>query len=130
MALLEISWQRVLKGAKTCERCGNTGLAVAAAAEKLRREFAPLGLEVVLTRKVLDIFAVPDSNLVAFNGEPLESLLGAEVGSNHCQSCCELLGQTTDCRTLIYRGRTFEDLPEELILEAGRLAAKKLLAGG
>jgi len=56
----------------------------------------------------------------------VEELLGAQVGMNHCQSCCEMLGGQTDCRTLTLDGREYEALPEELLLRAGRMAAAKL----
>ncbi|MBU1228779.1 MAG: DUF2703 domain-containing protein [Proteobacteria bacterium] len=123
---LDILWQRVTVGAETCERCGDTGASVRRAADALRRELAPLDIEVVLTEKVLPPFAVAESNRVFFNGAALEELVGAEVGMNRCQSCCELLGRQTDCRTLMVDGREFEALPEEMIKNAGRLAAQRL----
>jgi hypothetical protein len=127
MLHLEISWQRVVKDEQTCERCGDTGDAVRSAAQQLAQELAPLGIAVEVVEKALDLFATPDSNLVRINGEPVETLLGATVGENHCQSCCDLLGQQTNCRTLTLGEHTFEALPEELILKAGRIAAGKLL---
>ncbi|MDO9630295.1 MAG: DUF2703 domain-containing protein [Humidesulfovibrio sp.] len=124
--ILDILWQRVTVGAETCERCGDTGASVRRAAEVLRDELAALDIAVVLTEKALPPFAVVESNRVFYNGESLEDLVGAQVGANHCQSCCELLGSHTDCRTLIVDGREFEALPEELLLRAGRMAADKL----
>jgi len=129
---LDILWQRMTVGAETCVRCGDTGQGVRRAAEVLRAELAPRGIEVALTEKVLLPFAadvLAESNRVFFNGEPLEDLVGAQVGLSHCQSCCELLGggvnRQTDCRTLIVEGREYEALPEELLLRAGRMAADK-----
>ncbi|MBU1039486.1 MAG: DUF2703 domain-containing protein [Proteobacteria bacterium] len=126
MKTLDILWQRVTVGAETCERCGDTGASVRQAAGVLRAELAALDIGVVLTEKALPPFAVAESNRVFFNGESLEQLLGAQVGMNHCQSCCDLLGGQTDCRTLIVDGREHEALPQELLLRAGRLAAEKL----
>jgi hypothetical protein len=130
---LDILWQRLTVGAETCVRCGDTGQSVRKAAEALRLELAPQGIEVVLTEKTLLPFApnvLAESNRVFFNGESLEDLVGAQVGSSHCQSCCDLLGDTlnrqTDCRTLTLDGREYEALPEELLLRAGRIAAEQL----
>ena len=123
---LDILWQRVTVGAQTCERCGDTGQSVRRAAGLLRAELAGLDIAVVLTEKALPPFAVAESNRVFFNGDSLEGLLGAQAGMNHCQSCCEMLGAQTDCRTLIVDGREHEALPEELLLRAGRRAAEKL----
>lgn len=126
MKTLHMLWQRVTVGAETCERCGDTGASVRRAAEVLRRELAALDIVVALNEKALPPFAVAESNRVFFNGESVEDLLGAQVGMNHCQSCCEMLGAQTDCRTLIVEGREYEALPEELLVRAGRLAAEKL----
>lgn len=126
---LEMLWQRILVGAQTCERCGDTGRNVRRAAELLREALAPRGIELALTEKALPPFAVSESNRVFFGGRALEDLLGAEVGESHCQSCCDLLGAQTDCRTLRLHGREYESLPGELILLAGLLAADRLAAG-
>ncbi|MDQ7836471.1 MAG: DUF2703 domain-containing protein [Humidesulfovibrio sp.] len=126
MKTLDMLWQRVTLGAETCVRCGDTGESVRRAAEDLRRELAGQDIAVVLTEKALPPFAVAESNRVFFNGESVEDLLGAQVGMNHCQSCCEMLGEQTDCRTLTLEGREYEALPEELLLRAGRIAAGKM----
>lgn len=126
---LRILWQRVTVGAETCERCGDTGASVRLAVQSLREALAPRGVEVRLEEKALPPFAVGESNRVFLNGRSLEDWLGAEVGMNHCQSCCELLGAKTDCRTLRLDGREHEALPEELIVRAGLLAADELMNG-
>lgn len=130
-AELVVLWQRLVVGAETCERCGDTGAAVRRAVATLAEELAPQGVVVRLEEKALPPFAVAESNRVFFNGAPLEELLGATVGMSHCQSCCELMGgqdQQTDCRTLIVDGREHEALSEELIVRAGRIAAQRLSA--
>lgn len=119
-------WQRVVVGASTCERCGDTGESVRKAAARLAGELAPQGVVVRVEEKALPPFAVAESNRVFFNGEPLEVLLGAKAGMSHCQSCCDLLGQQPDCRTLILGGQEHEALPEEQILRAGHIAAQRL----
>ena len=127
---LEILWQRVTVGAETCERCGDTGESVRRATERLRQELKLRGIEVELTERTLPPFAVEQSNRIFFNGAALEDLLGQShdvaVGMNHCQSCCDMLGGQTDCRTLCVDGQEHEALPEELLLRAGRLAASEL----
>ena len=46
---LEIEWKHFAVGDATCERCGNTGEALTATVEELRREFAPAGVKINLT---------------------------------------------------------------------------------
>lgn len=128
---LLVLWQRVLIGAETCQRCGDTGTAVTRAVERLREVLLAQGIDVRLETRALPPFAVAESNRIFINGEPLEELLGAQVGMNHCQSCCELLGEQSqgqiDCRTLILDGQEHEAISEELIVRAGRAAAERLL---
>jgi hypothetical protein len=130
---LDILWQRLMKGAETCERCGDTGESVRRAAEALRAELAPRGIAVALTEKALPPFTpniLTESNRVFFNGVAMEELLGAQNGMSHCPSCCDLLGShmngQSDCRTVILDGREHEALPEELLVRAGRIAAERL----
>ncbi|MBI5520863.1 MAG: DUF2703 domain-containing protein [Desulfovibrio sp.] len=123
---LHLLWQRVTVGAETCERCGDTGASVRLAEQSLRKALAPRGIAVRLEEKALPPFAVAESNRVFLNGRALEDWLGAEVGMSHCQSCCDLLGAATDCRTLRLDGREHEALPEALIVRAGLLAADEM----
>jgi hypothetical protein len=128
---LHILWQRVLVGAETCQRCGDTGGAVRRAAERLREELAPEGIAVRLEEKALLALTpgvIDESNRVFLNGRALEDILGAQVGQSHCQSCCDLLGEAmgggTNCRTLVLDGAEHEALPEDLLVRAGRMAAR------
>jgi hypothetical protein len=123
---LVVLWQRLVVGGATCERCGDTGDAVRRAVAALDQEFAPQRVAVRLEEKALPPFAVAESNRVFFNGEPLEDLLGAKAGMSHCQSCCDLMGSQTDCRTLIVDGQEYEAISETLLLQAGRIAAQLL----
>ena len=59
------------------------------------------------------------SNLILFNGVPLEELLdGATADENACASCSCLTGSDTSCRTVQYGGSVYEDIPPELIRRA------------
>ena len=123
---LEVLWQRVTVDAGTCARCGDTGRNVRRAVDELEKLLAPMGVAVQLVEKPLPPFAVAESNRVFLGGQPLEEILGAQVAMNHCQSCCDLLGAQTDCRVLRLGGRDYEELPSELVVQAGMLVAKKL----
>lgn len=123
---LEVLWQRVTVNARTCARCADTGLNVRRAVDELEMLLAPHGVTVQLVEKPLPPFAVQQSNRVFLGGLPLEEILGAQVAMNHCQSCCDLLGAQTDCRVLRLGGRDYEELPSELVVQAGMQVAKKL----
>lgn len=122
MKKLKIEWRHFETGGKTCERCGDTGAALRRVSEELERTE---GVTIELQETHLLASSIAQSNMVLFNGVPLEELLdGAEVSSNECCSCSCLIGEDTECRTLLYKGKTYEDIPEELIREAALKALR------
>lgn len=122
MKNLKIEWRHFATGGQTCDRCGDTGAALRRVIEELARTE---GVTVEFHETHLLASSIAQSNMVLFNGVPLEELLdGAEVSSNECCSCSCLIGEDTECRTLLYQGQTYEDIPEELIREAALKALR------
>lgn len=128
MKTMSVRWQRLVndEGA-TCERCSCTGNATEKAIGKLEAALAPLGIEVSLEKAALDQAAFSgdplQSNRIWINGRPLEEWLGGGTGQSRC---CDACGDS-DCRTLEVGDKTYEAVPEELILKAGLLAASEML---
>lgn len=123
MKTLNIEWRHFETGGQTCDRCGDTGASLRRVIEELARTE---GVTIEFHETHLLASSIAQSNMVLFNGVPLEELLdGAEISSNECCSCSCLIGEDTECRTLLYQGKTHEDIPEELIREA----ALKAVAG-
>lgn len=131
---LTIIWQRLLdeKGA-TCDRCGLTEQEMDKALAALKSSLGPLGILVALEKKALDAEAcakdISESNRIWIGGQTLEDLLGAQAGMSPCDSCCTLLGDNVECRTVVVDGRTYEAVPADLIVRAGLVAGSRLLAG-
>jgi hypothetical protein len=130
MKKLTIVWQRLVnERAQTCDRCGTTGTAVEEASRKLGRSLKDLGIDVVLEKKTLGPAAFREdpleSNRIWLDGEPIEKWLQAASGRS---ACCAACGES-DCRTVTVDGRTYEAIPEELIVRAGLLAAARLMRG-
>ena len=71
-----------------------------------------------LTETKLDDTQIPQSNMVLFNGVPIEDILSIEVSENYCDSCSSLLGSKTYCRAVKYDGMLFEEIPAKAIREA------------
>lgn len=128
MPRLDIVWRRLLVGGATCDHCAETGQAVVEAASILRQELAPNGIAVTLTEEALDPFSLAQSNMILFNGETVESLLGATTTACHCDSCSDMLGQPVACRSLLLDGQLMSAIPLARILDAGRIAASRLVA--
>lgn len=119
---LDIEWKHFAVDEATCERCGKTGEALAAAVKELRRELAPAGIRITLSEVLLDRTRIGESNEIRMNGVLLEDLLAGEVRSTECPSCGALAGESTCCRAIGIGEYWYEDIPLEIIKQAAYLA--------
>lgn len=121
MQELSIEWRHYDKAGATCDRCASTGEAVKKVISGLGSELEEKGFAVAFRETLLPEELMAQSNMLLFNGVPLEQLLdNAAVNENSCASCSCLTGTETSCRTVEYQGATYEEIPEELILKAIR----------
>ena len=119
MKELSIEWRHYDKEGATCERCAATGSSVKEVVSELGTELAGKGITVTFTETLLPEESMAQSNLLLFNGVPLETILdNATADENHCPSCSCLTGSDTSCRTVNYEGNTYEEIPAELIRQA------------
>lgn len=123
MKTLKIEWKHLDVEGETCDRCYDTGENLVQEVKRLNRALQPLGIEAELTETKLDDAQIPQSNTILFNGIPIEDILNIEVSENYCDSCTNLLGTKTYCRTVTFEGSEYEDIPAKAI----RLAAFKVL---
>jgi hypothetical protein len=125
MKHLHIEWRHLNERASTCSRCAATGQTVDQVVDALRAELAPQGVEITFTEVPLTGDRIADSNLLLFNGTPLDAVLaGAKAQQNYCGSCSELTNTETYCRTVERDGQTYEEIPEALIREAALAAIR------
>jgi hypothetical protein len=127
MRSLHIRWQRLVKDGHTCTRCGDTEREVRRATDTLKQVLAPLGIEPQLEVADIDeakFLAGPlESNRIWIADRPMEDWLSGSVGQSRCCSVCG----DSDCRTVEIQGTVFETIPQQLIVQAGHLAAAELL---
>jgi hypothetical protein len=123
MKTLKIEWKHLDVSGETCDRCSDTGEILAQVVQELGVHLQEKGVLVELTETKLDDTQIPQSNMILFNGIPLEEILDIQVSENFCDSCTSLLGKDTFCRTIGYDGVTFEEIPAEAI----RRAIEKIL---
>jgi hypothetical protein len=127
MKTLPIVWQRLVKAGATCERCGSTHQQILGALARLEPALQPLGIRPVLQTVMLDessFKADPSaSNRIWIAGKPMEDWLGASAGSSPCCSVCGDL----PCRTLEIDGRSFEAVPQDLVLKSALIAAAGMI---
>ena len=119
MNTLEIEWRHLDKDGRTCLRCSDTLQSLQQVIQQLAAECAPHGVEIVYRETRLPIEQLSQSNLILFNGVPLEAVLpGASASENECQSCGDLCSEMSFCRTVTVGGHTFEAIPAALIRQA------------
>lgn len=119
MPTLEIEWRHLDKDGRTCLRCSDTLQSLQQVTAQLAAECAPHGVHIVYRETRLSSEQLAESNLILFNGLPLESVLpGASASESECLSCGELCGQPSFCRTVTVGGQTFEAIPATLIRQA------------
>ncbi|MCW8329246.1 DUF2703 domain-containing protein [Photobacterium sp. SDRW27] len=116
MKTLEIEWKHLDMEGKTCSRCSSTGKALQEAIGKLMEECKSMGWKIKFKETKLTSKNTSESNLILFNGKPIEELLpAARASESHCESCSELTGKSTSCRIIEFGGNTYGGIPASLI---------------
>jgi arsenite methyltransferase len=118
MKTLKIEWNHLEVSGETCDRCYDTGENLTQEVKRLKRALQPAGVEIELIETILDDTQIPQSNIILFNGVPIEEILNIKVSNNYCDSCTNLLGTETYCRTVTYEGDEYEDIPAKAIRQA------------
>lgn len=128
MKVLPIVWQRLVneKG-KTCPRCHGTGEEILRAVERLKLALEPMGVTPQLETRILDetefLTRPAESNRIWVAGKPIEDWVQGQTGSSRC---CEECGDN-ECRTVEVGGKSYEVIPEQLLVRAGLIAASRML---
>ncbi len=116
---LNIEWLHFETGGETCLRCSETGKTLEHVIACLKHELNSKGVEVTFKETLLPESQMAHSNKILFNNVPLEEILDETISSeNYCSSCSCLTGGETWCRTIEHEGKTYEEIPEELIRKA------------
>jgi len=116
MKNLLIEWKHFDKEGNTCRRCSNTEASLHKAIDGLKEELEKKGISISFKETKLSKNEIKESNSILFNGVPIEDLLNETKSvETPCNSCCELIGSSVNCRALDCHGQTTEDIPAGLI---------------
>ncbi|WP_296644065.1 DUF2703 domain-containing protein, partial [Romboutsia sp. 13368] len=118
MIILNIEWKHLDVDGETCDRCNDTRNTLYQTIRQLNIELHDKGIEVILSDKKLRDNQISKSNIILYNGVPIEEILDLKVSENYCASCSDLLGSKTYCRTVTYEGNEYEDIPAKAIRQA------------
>jgi len=119
---LVMEWRHFAVEGETCDRCSATGKSVREVVQELSDELSGKGVAIRFIETVLPAELMSQSNMILFNGVPLEEILeNAAVAESDCPSCSCLIGSVTSCRTVEHGGVSHEEIPAELIRHAALL---------
>lgn len=114
-----IEWKHFDKEGNTCKRCSDTGISIQTAISELKEELEKKNIGISFKETKLSESEIKESNSIVINGIPIEDLLAdTKAIETHCNSCCELIGSSINCRALDCNGQTTEDIPVGLIKKA------------
>ncbi len=116
--ILVIEWKHLDAAGETCDRCYDTGENLHAEIKRLQRKLDSQGIIIQLIETKLDDTSVKESNQILINGVLIEEIIDMEVRENYCASCSDLVGSETYCRTIIFDGEEYDDIPAKAIRQA------------
>jgi hypothetical protein len=120
--ILVIEWKHLDAAGETCDRCYDTGENLHAEIKRLQRKLDLQGITIQLIETKLDESNLKDSNQILMNGVLIEEIIDLEVRENYCASCSDLVGSETYCRTIVFDGEEFDDIPAKAIRQAAMKA--------
>lgn len=122
MRTLIIEWNHLDVEGETCDRCYDTGENLNQEIKRLNRSLNQKDIEVQLKENLISEDEIALSNTILFNGVAIEDIIDIKVKENYCQSCSDLTGRETYCRTIIYDGNEYDEIPAKAIRHAALLA--------
>jgi hypothetical protein len=102
----------------TCNRCYDTGENLNSEIKRLNRSLQAKEIQVELLDTKLDATQVKQSNIILFNGVPIEEIIDIKILDNYCETCSDLIGKDTYCRAVVFDGNHYEDIPAKAIRQA------------
>lgn len=110
----------------TCSRCKSTDDSVKLTLKELKQAIKDNHLKVCIKETRLPESKIHLSPSIIINGKDIEKILNKKSikNSNVCVDCCNLAGHTVNCRTFTYKGKSYDYIPKEMIMDAIKLSAK------
>ena len=117
---LTVEWRHIGEDVETtCARCGATGKTLADVVDAIRPMLSAQRIRVKTVETVLPPERISESNVILFNGTPIENLLeDLQVKMTPCASCSCITGTYVECRAIVCGDETYEAVPGDLIRQA------------
>lgn len=118
MRTITIEWRHLDVEGDTCERCFETGETLKAEVTRLNQALKSYDVHVEWFETKLDAANIEQSNMILINGRSIETIIQVKVEENYCGSCTDLVGGTSYCRSIVYCGKSYDDVPAFAIRDA------------
>ena len=125
MTTLKIEWRHLEVDGETCDRCYDTGENLYHEVKRLNKVLVPKNIIIELIDTKMSAQDVGQSNTLLINDVPIENIIDVKVSTDYCESCSSIIGKDSYCRTVIFDGNEYEDIPAKAI----RQAVYKILGG-
>lgn len=113
-----IEWKHLDVGGETCDRCFDTGTTLQKEVRRLNDGLQTKGVQVEWFETKLDKEDISQSNALYLNGKLIEEIIPIEITESYCGSCSDLLDEKAYCRSVIFEGQQYEDIPAMAIRKA------------
>jgi hypothetical protein len=103
-----------------CKRCSSTDKSIKLTLNELKKAIKNTKLKIDFKEKKLPESKIRLSPTILINGKDIEKILNKDSKSkaNLCSDCCQLTGNSVNCRTFSYKGKNYDYIPKEMITEA------------
>lgn len=118
MTTLKIEWRHLEVNGETCDRCYDTGENLFHEVKRLNKVLVTKNISIKLIDTKLSAHDVLQSNTLLINDVPIENIIDVKVSTNYCKSCSSIIGKDSYCRTVIFDGNEYEDIPAKAIRQA------------
>lgn len=107
----------------SCERCASTDKSVKLSLKELKNAIKNTNIDVKLKETKLPKSKIHLSPSILINGKDIEKLVNksSKLKTNHCSDCCQLIGNSVNCRNFTYKEKSYDYIPKEMIIDAIKL---------
>jgi len=111
----------------SCNRCASTSKSVELSLRALKKVIKNTKTRVDFKEKKLPKSKTHLSPSILINNKDIEQIINknSKLKANYCSDCCQLAGHPVNCRTFTYKGKKYDYIPGEMILEAIKISSKK-----
>ncbi len=105
----------------TCNRCISTNKSMISTLKELKKVIKYTNVKINLKEKKLPESKIYLSPSILINGKDIEKLFNknSKLKSNACSDCCHLTNKpVVNCRTFNYKGKIYDYIPKEMIMDA------------